>query len=513
MKKVNGDSLTLKDFGEIITLDEPFSLSEGSLQQVERSFEFLYGFSKEKLIYGINTGFGPMAQYRIDDDKLVDLQYNIIRSHSSGLGDYLEENYSKAVLFNLMHTMLRGFSGVHPSLITLTQKLLTKNIIPCLPLHGGVGASGDLVQMAHVALSLIGEGDVYYKGKIVPTAQAFKEENITPLAIKIREGIAIMNGTTAMTAVAALNVLKAQTALEWSLALSMILNEMMEAYDDHISEELNRVKRQTGQQIIAKAARDFVKDTKLTQSRVKELYNNGVDGDFFDHKVQEYYSLRCIPQILGPVYDCFTHAAQIVENELNSTTDNPVVDAGSRNVLHGGNFHGDYISLEMDQMKLAVTRISMLAERQINYLMNPNINQCLKPFINEGKLGLNFGFQGIQFTATSTTAENQALSTSLYVHSIPNNNDNQDIVSMGFNAACSAKRIIDNTFEVLAIEAAAVSQAVEQLKIIEKLSSPAQKICLQLKERFTYLKEDRSTRAELKSLKQYLQDNPLKILY
>jgi histidine ammonia-lyase len=504
MIEIDGNSMTLESFRRIVVQNESFSLSEGSLKKVRESFEFLSAFSEKKLIYGINTGFGPMAQYTIDRGKTTDLQYNIIRSHSSGMGSYLRKNEAKAVLFNLLHTMLRGFSGVHPDLVGLLHTLYSREIIPCIPLHGSVGASGDLVQMAHVALALIGEGEVYYRSEILPAARVFREENITPLAVRLREGIAVMNGTTAMTAVAALN---------WSLALSLILNEMMETYDDHFSEELNRVRRQSGQQAIAKAAREFMKDSQLIQSRVEGLYRNEIKQGYISHKVQEYYSLRCIPQILGPVYDTIAYTARIVENELNSTTDNPVVDAASNNVFHGGNFHGDYISLEMDKLKLAVTRISMLAERQVNYLMNPGINQRLKPFINEGIPGLNFGCQGIQFTATSTVAENQALSTSLYVHSIPNNNDNQDIVSMGFNAACSAGKVIDNTFEVLAIEAAAVLQATEQLQISRRLSSSAQAVYSLLKDKFPPLKNDRCTRPELQNLKQYLIQHPLQILY
>ena len=180
--------------------------------------------------------------------------------------------------------------------------------------------------------------------------------------------------------------------------------------------------------------------------------------------MQEYYSLRCVTQILGPIYDTIQHAEKIVIDELNSVNDNPVVDHENQNIFHGGNFHGDYVSLEMDKLKIAITKLSMLSERQLNYLLNDKLNRKFPPFVNLGILGLNFGMQGMQFTATSTVAENQSLSFPMYVHSIPNNNDNQDMVSMGANAALMTKKVIDNSFEVLAIQMMTVLQAVDYLE-------------------------------------------------
>jgi histidine ammonia-lyase len=486
-------------------------VDKDALKRVDNSHRFLCEFARNKLIYGINTGFGPMAQYRIDDDELQNLQYNIIRSHSSGMGGYLEKHYAEAVLINLLNSMLRGYSGVHPDLIHLVTAIIIEDLAPCIPLHGGVGASGDLVQMAHVALNLIGEGEMYCGTTIMPTAKAFRLKSINPLKIVLREGIAVMNGTTAMTAVAALNVYRAIEATEWSLALSIMMNDLTSSYDDHCSETLNSVRRQVGQQIIARIMREFLCDSTRIKSR-NELYAASIDDRHIEHKVQPFYSLRCVPQILGPVYDTLESVRTVVENELNSTTDNPIVDVETANVYHGGNFHGDYISLEMDKLKLVMTRVSMLAERQLNYLMNPAINGSLTPFLNKGRLGLNFGFQGIQFTATSTTAENQTFATSNYIHSIPNNNDNQDIVSMGFNAACVAKTIVDNTFEILAVLAAATVQAVEILDCKDGLSTKNREIYTALRGVFEPLSEDRATRSCLMQLKEFMMFNPLNIL-
>jgi len=262
------------------------------------------------------------------------------------------------------------------------------------------------------------------------------------------------------------------------------------AYDDHLSLELNNSKKHEGQREIAKLLRTHLHDSSLTRSREHHLYNNNNEVSIFEDKVQECYSLRCVPQILGPVLDTLDNTEKILLEEVNSANDNPIVDVKNKQVYHGGNFHGDYVSLEMDKLKLVVTKMSMLAERQLNYLLNPNLNNILPPFVNLGKLGLNFGMQGVQFTATSTTAENQMLSNSMYVHSIPNNNDNQDIVSMGTNAALITKKVIENTFEVVAIEMITIIQAIEYLDVKDKMSSKTRKIYKGIREIVPKFKED-----------------------
>ena len=257
-----------------------------------------------------------------------------------------------------------------------------------------------------------------------------------------------------MTGVGLLNIIRAHRLIDWAITLSALTNELMEVYDDHFSHELNIVKHHKGQNHVAAVFRNILKDSKMIRSRSEHLYNpENIQHDVFEDKVQEYYSLRCVTQVLGPVYDTLLRAEETVVNELNSVNDNPVVDAANHNIFHGGNFHGDYVSFEMDKIKIAITKLTMLSERQLNYLLNAKLNQKFPPFVNLGVLGFNFGMQGIQFTATSTTAENQTLSFPMYVHSIPNNNDNQDIVSMGYNAAQLTKKVIDNAYEVLSIQA------------------------------------------------------------
>ena len=445
MNTIN-EYLSLKEFQAIIFGDKPIAISEVVLNRINESFDFLKIFSENKIIYGVNTGFGPMAQYRIKDENRIQLQYNLIRSHASGSGKPLNALCVKASILARLNTLSIGNSGVHPSLIQLMKELINKDITPLIFEHGGVGASGDLVQLAHLALVLIGEGEVFYKGERRPTQEVFELENLKPIQVEIREGLALINGTSVMTGIGVVNVHYADKLLDWSLKFSCAINEIVQAYDDHFSEELNNTKRHKGQREVAARMRNNLADSTLIRKREDHLYSGENSEDIFKEKVQEYYSLRCVPQILGPVLETINNVASILEDEFNSANDNPIIDVKTQHVYHGGNFHGDYISLEMDKLKIVITKLTMLAERQLNYLLNSKINEILPPFVNLGTLGFNFGMQGVQFTATSTTAENQMLSNPMYIHSIPNNNDNQDIVSMGTNAAVITAKVIEDTF-------------------------------------------------------------------
>jgi len=481
---------TYEDFKAIVFHKKQVAISKEAKHLIEESYNFLKEFANDKIIYGVNTGFGPMAQYRIEPEDQLQLQYNLIRSHASGCGEVFDIKTVRAAILCRLNSLSLGKSGVHIEAIELMRDLLNYRITPLIFQHGGVGASGDLVQLAHLALVLIGEGEVFYKGLRRPTAEVFAEVGIKPLQIHLREGLSLMNGTSVMTGLAGVNLYYAEKLLDWTVKFSCAINELVQTYDDHFSPELNNAKQHTGQQDIAKLMREFLADSKRTRKRAEHLYQGEHNETVFKEKVQEYYSLRCVPQILGAVLDTLQHTQRIFEEELNSANDNPIVDLPTQQVYHGGNFHGDYISLEMDKLKLVVTRMAMLAERQLNYLLNPKINELLPPFVNAGKLGFNFGMQGVQFTATSTTAECQTLSTSMYVHSIPNNNDNQDIVSMGTNAATLTRKVIENAFQVLAIEAITITQAIDILGCYDQLSSTTQKWYNEIRTIIPFFKED-----------------------
>lgn len=506
MTAIGHGALSLQDFSNIVFNNHPVTLQKADLERVNDNYLFLKSFSSNKLIYGINTGFGPMAQYKVSDENLLQLQYNLIRSHSSGSGNLLAPHLVKALMIARLNSIMRGFSGVHTEVAELLRDLINNNITPCIFEHGGVGASGDLVQLAHLGLVLIGEGEVLFEGEVRPTVEVFNKFNIKPLTIHGREGLAIINGTSAMTGMGMVNIIQARKLLEWGVVFSSMMNEVVEAYNDHYSYELNIVKHHKGQNHIGAMMRDVLKGSKMIRDRSEHLYQpDNIQQEVFEDKVQEYYSLRCVTQVLGPVYDTIVQAEKVVTDELNSVNDNPVIDHVNQNIFHGGNFHGDYVSLEMDKLKIAITKLSMLAERQLNYLLNEKLNQKFPPFVNLGVLGFNFGMQGMQFTATSTTAENQTLSYPMYVHSIPNNNDNQDIVSMGSNAALLTKKVIDNSFTVISIQAMSILQAIEYLGCQEKLSPVTKEVYTKLRAIFPSFVEDQPKYKDLKKVKEYLQ--------
>jgi histidine ammonia-lyase len=511
MIAVGHKPLTLADFADILYQKKEITLTGEALEKVAANFQFLAEFSADKLIYGINTGFGPMAQYKVGEGNLRQLQYNLIRSHCSGSGSLLPAELVKATMITRLNSLMQGYSGVHPDTVILLRQLIQKEVYPCIYEHGGVGASGDLVQLAHLGLTLIGEGEVIYEGRIQQTANVFAQLNIQPLSIRIREGLAILNGTSAMTGIGLVNVLRARRLVEWGAFLSALTNEIVGAFDDHYSYELNVVKHHYGQNAVAAIIRSILSGSKMIRNRSEHLYHAGsLDQEVFEDKVQEYYSLRCVTQVLGPVFDTVRQAERVLVDELNSVNDNPVVDHQNNNIFHGGNFHGDYVALEMDKLRIAITKLSMLAERQLNYLLNDRLNRKFPPFVNLGVLGLNFGMQGVQFTATSTVAENQTLSFPMYVHSIPNNNDNQDIVSMGANAALLTRKVIDNSFEVLAIQLMSLLQAVDSIACLAKLAPATRAIYERVREIFPSFVDDHPKYKEQKVVKELLeQSSPL----
>ena len=470
------ESLTEPEVEQLLFHESKIAIAQVCRHEIDACHQFLSSFSKDKVIYGINTGFGPMAQWRIDDCHLKELQYNIIRSHSTGAGKPLPVIYVRAAILARLMTFMQARSGVNIQVCDLLVDFLNHGIYPVIPEHGSVGASGDLVQLAHIALALIGEGEVFYNGERRATAEVFAELGLTPLQMYVREGLAVTNGTAVMTGIGLVNLVLAKRLFGYAVKASVLMNEIASSYDDFMSEILNGLKRHAGQQQVAAMMREMSCGSKALRNREAELYNRRTDDDVFEHKVQPYYSLRCIPQILGPVLDEITNAGIVLMNELNSVDDNPIVEPHGKTVIHGGNFHGDYVSFEMDKLKIAVTKMTMLAERQMNYLFHDRINGILPPFVNMGVLGLNYGLQASQFTATSTTAESQTLSNPMYVHSIPNNNDNQDIVSMGTNSALICKHVIENGFQVMAIHMMALVQAVDCLKMADKLAPSTRRL-------------------------------------
>ncbi|HEV3412802.1 MAG TPA: aromatic amino acid ammonia-lyase, partial [Puia sp.] len=286
MIAVGQKPLSLADFSSILRRQANFTIEGEALEKVAANFRFLTEFSADKLIYGINTGFGPMAQYKVGEGNLLQLQYNLIRSHCSGSGLHLTPELIRATMIARLNSLMQGYSGIHPDTVILLRELIDRQVYPVIFEHGGVGASGDLVQLAHLGLTLIGEGEVFYEGSIQQTAEVFARLGIRPLSIRIREGLAILNGTSAMTGIGLVNILRARRLVEWGTFLSALTNEIVSAFDDHYSYELNAVKHHPGQNRIAAMMRDFLKDSGMIRNRTEHLYHPGsLQQEVFEDKV------------------------------------------------------------------------------------------------------------------------------------------------------------------------------------------------------------------------------------
>lgn len=473
MIQLGESPLCIADVGRISFDNQRVFLSPRSLKKAYANHVFLKKYAESNIVYGLNTGFGPMSDMYIGERNRIRLQSNLIRSHAVGQGQLIPDIYVRAIMAIRLQSLLQGYSGVHEGTFHILASVLNKNILPLVPEHGSVGASGDLVQLAHIALVLIGEGEVHFNGKKESASAVFKKEGITPLKIISREGLALMNGTAVMTGIGAINILRARALLHYAMLAAASLYEITHSPDDYFASELAAVRPHRGQKKVSQVFRKILKDSKLiarNRNIPLDAEAAGQDISRMPKGSQEVYSIRCAPQILGPILDTIETAEEIVETEMNSVTDNPVI-VTDKKIIHGGNFHGDYVALEMDILKIAIVKLSVLSERRLNFLMNDKINRRLPPFLNRGVIGLDLGLQGLQFVATSTVAENQSLSVPVSVHSIPSNNDNQDVVSMGANAALLTKKVIANTFEVLAIELAAIARAVDILGIEGEMST------------------------------------------
>lgn len=491
---IGSKDINISQVGDVALRLQSLSITKESHTRLKKNFEYLKKRAEKEVIYGLNTGFGPMAHIFISKEKQIELQYNLIRSHAMGLGEYMSPEQTRAIMIVRLQTLLKAHSGVSSDVVNLLVEFLNRNIIPVVYKHGSVGASGDLVQLAHIAEALIGEGRVLYNGKVVLTKKIFdtvlKKARIVPLKISQREGLALINGTSSMAGIGALNIYFSKKLIEYSTLASALMFEIVEASEEYFGEEISEVRPHSGQQEVGDSIRSILRDSKCVKrgdTRHMEAHVGAVAGGVEDASTvammqsrQEIYSIRCAVQILGPIFDELQNAIKVVETEMNSVTDNPIIFTGST-IVHGGNFHGDYVSYEMDKLKIAITKLSIFSERKLNFLVNDKINKMFAPFLNKGTLGLDLGLQGLQFVATSTVAENQSLSMPVSVHSITCNNDNQDIVSMGTNSALIAEKVITNTFDVLAIELMALARAIDALDIEKKLSSKTRNLYQSIK--------------------------------
>jgi len=492
---LNGNDLRTEDIKSfIIAPGMTVELSPSSLDRVKKSFKMVQEEINKRVIYGVNTGFGPMASHVINESQLTKLQQNLIRSHAMGIGEPIPEEYVLASMLVRLNTLLKGYSGVSPELLELITFFLNKRIIPVIPEHGAVGTSGDLVQLAHIALSLMGEGEVIIEGKRQKTSLVFKKYNIKPHILKPKEGLSLINGTAVMSGIAALLIEETHHLLFLATRNAAFALELVGGFNDSISEKLHALRPHEGQVNIAKQMREILASSKLLKNREIFHRKERVNGDvhLIKERVQDIYSLRCTAQVLGPIWEAVYNAKKYVDTEINAVTDNPIVDIEQKEFLHGGNFHGDYIAFAMDQLKMTLVKLTMLSERRIDSFLDPRSNLDLfPPFMNLYQPGLSLGLQGLQFVATSTTAQSQTLAFPQYVHSIPTNGGNQDIVSMGTDAALLTAKVLENAYVVVAIELITLAQGVDYLNTSLNLSVSSQELFKKIRKILPKIEEDR----------------------
>jgi histidine ammonia-lyase len=427
------------------------TLSEQAKNKIRESRKTVESIIQSgQVTYGINTGFGSLKDQQIDQLSLEKLQENLIRSHAAGVGDRFSEAEVRAAVLIRANSLARGYSGVRVELVEKLLEILNKDIYPYIPQQGSVGASGDLAPLSHLALVLMGEGQVIEGDRVLFTSQVFEKYNFAPLKLQAKEGLALNNGTAFLTAVAADNVYKAKEFVKWadrSLGLSLeALKGTLTAYDERI----HQVRSHPGQVLVAKTIRELSEGTELLGP--ENAYSS----------VQDSYSLRCAPQVHGPVHDMIDYVARVVEVEINSVTDNPLIFVDTQQALSGGNFHGEPISLAMDCLAIALVELSNISERRSAKLIDAHHNNGLPPYLVGSKdAGLNSGFMILQYTAAAILAEIKVLAHPVVIDSIPTSANQEDYVSFGATASRKCRDIIKMAKNIIAIELICAAQGVD----------------------------------------------------
>jgi histidine ammonia-lyase len=432
--------------------------------------------SRHEPVYGINTGFGKLAQTRIADDQLAQLQKNLVLSHSAGLGQPMAPPVVRLMLLLKAASLAHGVSGVRPQVIEALLALLAADVLPVVPEKGSVGASGDLAPLAHLSGVLIGVGEAFVDGRRVPALQALAQAGIEPLVLGPKEGLALLNGTQASTALALVAVQRLERIFDAAIGIGAMTVDAAKGADTPFDDRIHKVRGQPGQRKVAASFRSWLAGSALRQSHL--------DCD----KVQDPYCLRCQPQVMGACLDQMQHAWNVLLTEANGVSDNPLVFADTLEALSGGNFHAEPVAFAADNLALAIAEIGALSERRTAMLMDPGISGLPAFLVENG--GLNSGFMIAQVTAAALASENKSLAHPASVDSLPTSANQEDHVSMATYAARRLHPMLDNTAGIVAIEWLASAQALDFHRPLR--SSPALE-CLhaRLRERVPFLKEDR----------------------
>ncbi len=445
---LNGKDLTLKDMRSILYFNEKIAIDPQSLVAVQNSRDAVESIVQTgKTVYGINTGFGKFSDVSIDSADTHTLQLHLIRSHACGIGEPFEEIVSRAMIVLRLNALLKGFSGIRLEVLERLVYMVNNHIHPVIPSQGSLGASGDLAPLSHLALVLIGEGEVWEGDSRISSKEIWKRYHVCPIILEAKEGLALINGTQAMTAQGVINWLEAEVLAYQSEWISAMTCEALRAITDAFHPAIHTARGYPEQVAVAERMRGWLAGSKLV-TRQGEI------------RVQDAYSLRCIPQIHGASWQVLGYVKEKLEIEMNAATDNPLIFEDEGLVISGGNFHGQPIAFAMDFLKLGIAELANVSERRIERLVNPQLNEGLPPFLSSLP-GLQSGAMIMQYAAASLVSENKTLAHPASVDSIPSSANQEDHVSMGTIGARHAQQILQNTRHVLAIEAICAAQGLE----------------------------------------------------
>lgn len=493
--KIDGETLTIDQVANVAWHWEKVELAPASVDKIRRARVLVEkALEAGAPVYGINTGFGQLKEVTIPPGALEALQENLILSHAASVGEPLPEDAVRAMILLRANALARGCSGVRLEIVEFLIELLNRHVHPMIPSQGSVGASGDLALLAHMALTLMGKGDAYLQGILMSSSEALLKADLQPMTLRPKEGLALINGTQAMCALGCLLVRKAQ---QWATLADIIGATTLEAVKGTNLAFLPSVHAQKphpGQQASARNLTRLTDGSRLMQSHRDCM------------RVQDCYSLRCMPQVHGASRDAIDYARRVLEIEINSTTDNPVVLPDEGAIVSAGHFHGQPVAMAMDFLAMAIAELGSIAERRIERLVNPHYSNGLPPFLSPDP-GLNSGYMIAQYTAASLASENKGLAHPACVDSIPTSAGQEDHVSMGMTSARKAWRIMENVEHILAIELMCAVQGLDFRKLKPGPGIEAARRCL--REHLPYLKEDRIITGDIQKTLRTVRDGSL----
>ncbi|MGB9694945.1 MAG: histidine ammonia-lyase [Caldisericaceae bacterium] len=489
MIQIDGESLTTFEVEEVARYREKVHLDNLAYEKIDKASAFIDSILQSgKIVYGVNTGFGKLSETIISASQIGDLQENLIKSHSSGTGKPLSEQEVRAAIIVRANTLAKGNSGVRRITIEKLIELLNKDIYPYVPSMGSLGASGDLAPLAHIALLLIGRGRLILDGELVDFDKALLEKDFQPLdRLAAKEGLALINGTSCETGISALIIRESKYIFEVSLKAAALSMEALKSKSDAFDERIHKVRGIAEQGEVAARILKEIQGSALIDSK---------------SRVQDAYTIRCIPQVYGAILKSMRFVEETIAQELNAATDNPLVFADDGDVISGGNFHAEPIAFAMDQLSIVLSEIGSITERRVNRLLNPVLSE-LPPFLST-ESGVNSGLMILQYTAASLVSMNKILSHPASVDSIPVSADQEDHVSMGMNSVLKAREVLDNIKRIVAVELIAAAQAVDIVGI-DKLGKGTREIYEKVRANVSFAPKDREFAYDLEKIYKALE--------